>query len=222
MSKVSVFDIDGTLFPYGHDFFFHTMGVLLQGDEIARFFKDGKTVAAAERALQYCQSQLIARYGEDYQNRMTEECYRFCKGLIAEGEYYPQGFYEIQAAVAIGHDVYLSTANIEPIVIGVVKAMKDNSLLPESVKLLCSTWRDGQIFANIAENKIVSLEKATGEVVFDLDATFYCDDISGNDRGLAELCAWTYVIDGKHNRKDALRGNMMRLTWKKLVQNHKN
>lgn len=223
MNKISVFDIDGTLFPYGNDLFFKTMRNLLSAEkDLEQFFKGGKTVKAAERILAFCKGRLSEEYGSEFEVLLQQQGENICRTLIDEGEYYPQGFWEIKAAVSMGHDVYLSTANVEPIVKGVISALREKQLLPIEVKVLCSTWRDGKLFANIANNKIVSLEEAAGSAVFDLDVRFYCDDVNGNDKGLADICAWTYVIDGKHNRKDTLPGHAVRLVWEKLSQKGKN
>lgn len=219
MNKVCVFDIDGTLFPHGYDLFFNTMQNAL-GDisAVEAFFKKGKTINAAERALAYCREHLMELHGESFERVLEDVGATLCASLFDNGEYHPAGFNEIKTAIAIGHDVYLSTANVQPIVKGVVSVMSDKGMLPAGVKVLCSTWDSNGIFANIAENKIVSLEMATGKRVFDMDVIFYCDDVNGNDKGLAELAAWTYVIDGKHNKKDTLPGNAVRLNWEKYTQ----
>ncbi|MCC5453190.1 hypothetical protein LMJ53_15835 [Rheinheimera sp. UJ51] len=202
VSKLVVFDFDGTITHPGNDLFFSCFNDILdknQFESINKIVKkNGNGFNSAQSVLELCRTYLNLR-GAGWDSELRTLGYKKMSILIKNGLYYKQALKVINdSATKHGHVVLISTANIRFIAEGAMSALKDRSLLEvESVKLISSEiCSKGVTRVNAGVGKGVYLrEWMKMNILGSPDSIdVYCDDPHGTDAGLIELADKTFVV----------------------------
>ena len=202
VSKLVVFDFDGTITHAGNDLFFSCIKDLLeipQFESIKQVFKlNGNGQKSAELALELCRTYLNMR-GPGWDSELRTLGHKKMSKLITTRLYHDRALKEInKSAAKSGHVVLISTANISFIAEGALSALRDSNLLmADSVELISSVvCSAGVERVNAGVGKGIHLREWMNRNMIGKDVSIdvYCDDPQGTDAGLVELADQIFIV----------------------------
>jgi len=233
MSKVRIYDIDGTITKPGNDLWYLFTRTAVQDvaafdGEICKWkqsLASGKCPFLSSLAMMKVGIGLLPREVSDFSVRTATKS--IVCDLISDAVVFRGAVQHIRSSVASGYTVVLATTNYESGGQGFLDALLATGLIDErehgriyvSGTIINWTTREIQHF-NLQDGKLDGVARVLGmaapELSQSLDSS-YGDDPYGNDSAILASAPKAYVIRNDKNENLLVPKNMSMVTWDDII-----